>query len=130
MTHHTHPSCTQVDDRLSMVLDTEARLQRMTEMAELYQAREEIFGLPRTEYPQIEVIQKAFEPYASLWRFCSEFARSLPEWMDGPFTEIDAEQVEVEGLERAVAWDIVSLPATACLPATGNLLLAALTAAC
>lgn len=68
----------------------------MTSLSELYQSRESIFGLPLTEYPQIEVIQKMFEQYATLWRFCSEFMRSLPEWMDGPFPEINAETVANE----------------------------------
>lgn len=56
----------QVDDRLTLVLDLEARLQRMGQLAELYQAREAIFGLPTTDYPQIELIQKTFDPYASV----------------------------------------------------------------
>ena len=46
--------------------------------------------------PQIEVIQKSIEPFATLWRFCSEAMRSLPEWMDGPFPEIDPEVVANE----------------------------------
>lgn len=45
---------------------------------------------------QMEVIQKTFEPFANMWRFSSEFMRALPEWMDGPFPEIDAELVANE----------------------------------
>jgi len=44
----------------------------------------------------MEVIQKTFEPFASMWRFSAEFMRALPEWMDGPFPEIDAELVASE----------------------------------
>jgi putative methionine-R-sulfoxide reductase with GAF domain len=46
----------QVDDRLTTVLDIESRLQRFTELSELYQAREAIFLLPMTEYPQVSVL--------------------------------------------------------------------------
>ena len=116
----------------------------MTELSELYQAREAIFLLPMTEYPQVwdmwggqygihnylklvlreedirgsrgkarlsrhrpfppfiscpstqmEAIQKTFEPFASLWRFCAEFMRSLPEWMDGPFPGMEEIGVDV-----------------------------------
>ena len=51
---------------------------------------------PSPPSPQIEVIQKSIEPFATLWRFCSEAMRSLPEWMDGPFPEIDPEVVANE----------------------------------
>lgn len=86
----------QVDDRLTMVLDLESRLAKMAELAELYQGREAIFGLSPTDYPQIELIQKTFDPYAQLWRICSEFTRCLSEWMDGPFTEIDSDVMPAE----------------------------------
>ncbi|KAG1667278.1 hypothetical protein FOA52_012567 [Chlamydomonas sp. UWO 241] len=82
-----------VDDRLSTVLDIEARTQALAVQADLYQARERIFGLAQTEYPQIQALQKAYEQAAMMWRTCSELMRCLPEWMDGPFPEIDAEVV-------------------------------------
>eukprot|EP00955_Chlamydomonas_euryale_P081584 363603-Chlamydomonas_euryale.AAC.4 len=50
-----HTFHTQVDERLTAVLDIEARLEKLAGLAELYQARETIFQLPTTEYPQIEV---------------------------------------------------------------------------
>lgn len=86
----------QVDDRMATVQDIEARLEQARNLADLYNAREEIFLLPRTEVPIIDEIAKQFSPYSDLWRICSEFARSLPEWMDGPFTEIDAEVVQAD----------------------------------
>ncbi|GFH19055.1 uncharacterized protein HaLaN_15943, partial [Haematococcus lacustris] len=86
----------QVDDRTSQVADLHSRLQRMGELAELYQARETIFGLPTTDYPQIELIQKTLDPYATLWQTCGEFMRCLPDWMDGPFTEIDADAMAAD----------------------------------
>ncbi|KAJ9532948.1 hypothetical protein QJQ45_018030, partial [Haematococcus lacustris] len=86
----------RVDDRTSQVADLHSRLQRMGELAELYQARETIFGLPTTDYPQIELIQKTLDPYATLWQTCGEFMRCLPDWMDGPFTEIDADAMAAD----------------------------------
>ncbi|KAG2430891.1 hypothetical protein HXX76_009864 [Chlamydomonas incerta] len=86
----------QVDDRTATVLDIENRLNSYAELTELYGNREEIFGLPRSEYPALEDIRKAFAPSSDLWKIASEFARSLPEWLDGPFTEIDAEAVAAD----------------------------------
>lgn len=81
---------------MATVQDIESRLEQARTLADLYNTREEIFLLPRTEVPVIDDIAKQFTPYADMWRICSEFARSLPEWMDGPFTEIDAEVVQNE----------------------------------
>lgn len=62
----------------------------------LLQAREDIFKLQRTEYPLLADISRAFEPTASMWRMAGLFTRQLPDWMDGPFTEIDAEAVSAD----------------------------------
>jgi dynein heavy chain len=48
--------------------DIEDRLRKYEELAELYNNREEIFELPRTEYDQVDAIRKIFEPYANLWK--------------------------------------------------------------
>ncbi|GLI63290.1 hypothetical protein VaNZ11_006196 [Volvox africanus] len=95
----------QVDDRMATVLDIDSRLKSYQDLAELYGNREEIFGLPRSEYPVLDEIRKVFTPSADLWRIASEFMRSLPEWLDGPFTEIDAETVaaDVDRWWRATA---------------------------
>lgn len=81
------------DDRLAAVQELEARLAALGQQAEVLQAREEIFGLSRTEYPALAEVSKALEPYAALWRCVAEWGRCLPDWMDGPFTEVDAETV-------------------------------------
>ncbi len=52
--------------------------------------------MPRTDYPQLEELSKAFEPYATLWKAAAEWGRSFPEWMDGPFPEMDAEAVAAD----------------------------------
>lgn len=57
-----------VDERLAIVQDIEDRLHKYEELAELYNNREEIFQLPRTEYDQVDAIRKVFEPYANLWK--------------------------------------------------------------
>jgi dynein heavy chain len=85
-----------VEERMATVLDLEARLKALEAKGELYQSREDIFGLPRTEYPQLGEISKLLEPCGLLWRCCAEFTRVLPEWMDGPFTEINAESMAAD----------------------------------
>lgn len=60
------------------------------------QAREDIFKLPRTEYPLLGELQHTFEPTANMWRMAGSLTRQLPDWMDGPFTEIDAEAMAAD----------------------------------
>jgi dynein heavy chain len=59
----------------------------------LVQAREDIFQLAHTEHPLLAAIRREFEPIAALWRMATVCSRQLPDWLDGPFTEIDAEAV-------------------------------------
>lgn len=58
------------------------------------------FLLTFTSYVSVNPCQshspQVFSPSADLWRISSEFMRSLPEWLDGPFTEIDAETVAAD----------------------------------
>ncbi|KAK3261161.1 hypothetical protein CYMTET_29916, partial [Cymbomonas tetramitiformis] len=82
-----------VEERLVYVQDIEQRIQQSRDHTELYNSREELFGQKPTDYPQLTSITKAFEPYSMMWKTCAEFTRSLPEWMDGPFTALDSDQI-------------------------------------
>ena len=46
----SHGDVLQVDDRLTLAQDIEARLKDFEQKADLYAARERIFGLPPSEY--------------------------------------------------------------------------------
>lgn len=89
------PLC-QVEERVAYVQDIEAKLAQCAAAADLYNAREAIFALPASEYPQLKDIQKEFDPYATLWRTAGEFTTALPGWMDGPFTDLDADAVTAD----------------------------------
>jgi dynein heavy chain len=52
--------------------------------------------MPRTEYPLLADIAKSFEPLTKLWQMAGAFTRRLPDWMDGPFTEIEAGTVAAD----------------------------------
>jgi dynein heavy chain len=60
------------------------------------QAREDIFQLPHSQYPLLAEVQRALEPVAALWRLAAACIRQLPDWTDGPFTDIDAEAVAAD----------------------------------
>lgn len=62
----------------------------------LLQACEDIFELPHTEHALLADIRRDFEPISALWRMATVCSRQLPDWMDGPFNEIDAETVAAD----------------------------------
>lgn len=52
--------------------------------------------MSRTEYPVLAEIKHAVEPTATLWRMAGQLSRNLPDWMDGPFTEMDATTIAAD----------------------------------
>ena len=92
----TYGEIEQVEERLAYVTDIEQKLKEAQELAEVYQSREAIFEMPETEYPNLAKIAKTFTPYGTLWKGCAEFMRALPDWTDGPFTELDTDQITAD----------------------------------
>ncbi|KAH7297912.1 hypothetical protein KP509_25G018200 [Ceratopteris richardii] len=87
------------EERLAYVLEIEAKLQKCGSLGDLYNNREQILGLVPTEYPQVEALGKEFEQYGLVWHICCDFMHFLPQWMDGPFSAINAEEL-VSNVEK------------------------------
>lgn len=56
--------------------------------AQLFNKREALFDVPRTEYDQLQKIVKDFEPYASLWLTAFDWQKWQREWLDGPLNAL------------------------------------------
>ena len=61
--------------------------------------------MPEQDLPQLDHLVRTFEPYCNLWKICGDFTNHLPEWTDGPFTELDPESLtnSIENWIRALA---------------------------
>lgn len=46
-----------------------------------------------TEFPEVEILEKDFENYSLVWHTAGNFLKVLPQWMDGPFNLLVAEDV-------------------------------------
>ena len=94
-----------VEERVATVSDIESKLKNAQKLAEIYRTHEAIFGMPEKDLPQLERIVRTFEPYCTLWKICGDFSNHLPEWTDGPFTELDPENLasNVENWIRSLA---------------------------
>lgn len=53
----------------------------------------QIFAQIAQEHPGIERMEKDFENHILFWHTANDFLRIYPNWMDGPFTLIDGEEM-------------------------------------
>lgn len=60
----------------------------------------QLFDAMITEFPEVEVLEKDFENYSLLWHTAGDFLKVLPQWTDGAFNLLVAEDV----LNNAEAW--------------------------
>ncbi|XP_076826201.1 dynein axonemal heavy chain 1-like isoform X3 [Clavelina lepadiformis] len=63
-------------------------------LAQVYNQRERLFGMPVTNYDKLSKLVKDFQPYRDLWTTTSDWIRWHESWMNDPLTSIDAEQLE------------------------------------
>ena len=100
-----------VEDRLVAVQEIDSNLARLKVKGDLYKSREVLFERPETPYPALTALIKEFEPYGNMWRVAAEFSRSLPQWMNGPFTSLDPEKTtnDVDRWSRAIVKMMKSL---------------------
>ena len=64
------------------------------ERARTFNTRESLFGAAATDYDQLAVITKNFEPYKDLWLVAHDWQRCQREWLDGPLLKLDPDEVE------------------------------------
>jgi hypothetical protein len=54
----------------------------------------QIFDLMITEFPELAALQTEFEDYIVLWHTAWDFLKVLPTWLDGPISDLNAEEVQ------------------------------------
>jgi dynein heavy chain len=70
-----------------------------------FNEREAVFGFPPTEYTTLEQLEKDFTPYFNLWNMLDEFGSSKKQWLNGPFVELDAKEID----KNVKAWNKKSI---------------------
>lgn len=63
-----------------------------------------LFGIDPTDYSKLQSITKQFVPYNTLWTIVHRWYSDIDQWMDNPFSSIDANAAEkfVEESIRAI----------------------------
>jgi dynein heavy chain len=88
-----------MDMMMQYLKDVQAVQRKCTEFTELIERiniEEDLFKWEPTEYPDVEFILTAVEPYHKLFSSVVKWQRSEKKWMDGNFLELDAEGIEAE----------------------------------
>eukprot|EP00947_MAST-08B_sp_MAST-8B-sp1_P004635 g4635.t1 len=84
-------------DRLQQIYDEvsdiEQKLVNAHAHSERFNQREAAFNLTETEYTAITKIEREFEPFSKLWTMTYDFRSNKDNWVNGPFHELDANQV-------------------------------------
>jgi dynein heavy chain len=91
----------EVVDRIAELLD---KLEEAKERIAHINLRETFFGVDATDYQgNLEMVEEDLKPHALLWQAAGKFRASMPQWLDGPFMNISAAEVEddiTEGIKE------------------------------
>lgn len=72
----------------------DAKIQQCIEQARVYNQREYLVGKPQTDYSKLYKLQKDFQPYSNLWKTARTWFNSHKSWMEDPWDELDAPELE------------------------------------
>eukprot|EP01028_Stygiella_incarcerata_P009150 TRINITY_DN426_c0_g1_i1.p1 TRINITY_DN426_c0_g1~~TRINITY_DN426_c0_g1_i1.p1 ORF type:complete len:4140 (-),score=1088.60 TRINITY_DN426_c0_g1_i1:191-12610(-) len=91
---HKHADLEKVHEVCAEVKHIQKHIKECEQKGKLFNQREALFSLEASEYDEISLISKEFEPYAVLWTSMSDWRNWHNAWMNDPFTSIDAEEME------------------------------------
>ena len=84
-----------VDDVADRITALQELLEEGQRRIDLINSREELYGTDPTDYSgNLELLIDALEPHGDLWLACSKFRGQMPLWMEGPFKNIEGEELE------------------------------------
>ncbi|XP_056381079.1 dynein axonemal heavy chain 1 isoform X2 [Hyla sarda] len=95
----THVDINRAHEIANEVRRVHKQLNESQHLAQLYNNRERLFGLPVTNYDKLLRLVKEFQPFRDLWTTVSDWMRWYESWMNDPLSTIDAEQLEKNVME-------------------------------
>ncbi|XP_029005758.1 dynein axonemal heavy chain 1 [Betta splendens] len=89
-----HVDIDHAHEMANEVRRTSKQLKECQTMAQTYNSRERLLGLPVTNYDRLQKLVKDFQPFKDLWTTTSDWLRWHESWMNDPLSSVDAEQLE------------------------------------
>ncbi|KAK2862487.1 hypothetical protein Q5P01_002020 [Channa striata] len=89
-----HADIRHVQEMASEVRRTSKQLKECQALAQIYNNRERLFGIPVTNYDCVQRLVKDFQPFKDLWTTTSDWLRWHESWMNDPLSSIDPEQLQ------------------------------------
>ena len=75
--------------------DLKNSLNNAKELAAVINSREALFAWPITQFDSLKKCTVLFEPYLDLWTITQDFTQMHAIWTEGPFVELDADEVRL-----------------------------------
>ncbi|KAI3369512.1 hypothetical protein L3Q82_007723 [Scortum barcoo] len=89
-----HADINHAHEVANEVRRTSKQLKECQTMAQTYNTRERLFGIPVTNYDRLQKMIKDFQPFKDLWSTTSDWLRWHESWLNDPLSSIDPEQLE------------------------------------
>lgn len=84
----------QFEEVAGMTRTIQARLINANEQAKIFNNREMLTGLPDTDYSQINIMMKDYQPYYNLWTTVDNWRKNHKSWLYDDFSELNAGKME------------------------------------
>lgn len=94
-----HDDYNKLNDIVSEAYAIEEKLNQAVEQIANFNLRDRAFGFDTGDYPTLDLCKKQFEPFFQLWTMSADFVASTKEWLTGPFSDVNGDEVEKQVLE-------------------------------
>ena len=90
----SHTDITKVQEVSAEAEHIGQQLQDLVAQSKTFKSRAVLFETEAEDYDDLTKVVKDFEPYKALWVTADNWIKKKQEWLDGPFLEVDADDLE------------------------------------
>ena len=84
----------QSQEVAEIVRNTHEKMKKAHEKGKRFMNRERLMGLNESDYSNLQLLSKEYEPYFSLWTTVDDWFTNHRSWLNDPWEELDAPDME------------------------------------